>query len=418
MLEVWSYEDPTLVTQPQSIPREIADRLAGHPTVQSMEDLLGTSAEASRAAQAVEPGDETPDAIMKDEPANATAQSFIMAPRSITTEKLHESPAADLTHDLDIALPVFTLDPEISQDGTRISTQENSDSQSSNQQRSYLLNTKLSDGRSALLLDIGSVGNLMSQGWARVQAILAAGQGYMAKYKVRKTPLRISGVGHGHQSCDKDGRVPVCLADTGNTKHVGIFEAPMIEGDMPALMGRLALQRERTLIDIVTNKVYMMGPGDYSEALESAMPPGTRCFQAEIAQSGHMMLPCAAYDSGTIYKGEQGLKLHSELKLPVSEFEEFTQATSSRQTPTTQAKQGTNLASGKLKQEVVLRPAEPPGKKASEAKLTVPVLWHLWATRAALLKVAYCCSLGWPQHLLQLLLVTSVCSAFWSCSES
>ena len=168
------------------------------------------------------------------------------------------------------------------------------------------MNTKLSDGRSALLLDIGSVGNLMNYGWARIQTILAAGQGHQAKEKQRKTPLRISGVGHGHQTCEKDGVVPVCLRDTENKKALGTFEAPLISGDMPALMGRVSLQNARSLIHTVTNKVYFMGPSYYREALEAAMPPGTRCFQAEIAPSGHMMLPCANYDSGTTYKDEQG----------------------------------------------------------------------------------------------------------------
>ena len=61
----------------------------------------------------------------------------------------------------------------------------------------------------------------------------------------------------------------------------------------------------------------MMGLGDYVEALKAAMPPGTRCFQTEIAPSGHMMLPCACWKSGTQYKDNQGLKLLPELTLPV-----------------------------------------------------------------------------------------------------
>ena len=80
------------------------------------------------------------------------------------------------------------------------------------------------------------------------------------------------------------------------------------------------------------NIIYMVGPGDYREALEKALPPGTRSFQTEIAQSGHMMLPCATYKSGTIYTDNQGLKLHQELKLPVSELKDFPQAASSLQT--------------------------------------------------------------------------------------
>ena len=181
-----------------------------------------------------------------------------------------------------------------------------------------MFNTRLADGSSALLLDIGSVGNLMSYGWAREQATLAAGNGFKSTETQRQKPLRVSGVGHDHQICNKDGIVPVCLKDIEDKKASGTFEAPLIPGEMPALMGRVSLQKARTLIDIVSNKIYMLGPGDYTEALEAALPPGTRGFQTEISSSGHMMLPCAKFDSGTICKDKQGLKLYPELKLPVS----------------------------------------------------------------------------------------------------
>ena len=78
-------------------------------------------------------------------------------------------------------------------------------------ERSFLLNTKLQDGRMALLLDIGSVGNLMSRAWATAQSTLAYAAGYKSKEKKRKVPLRISGVGEGHQLCNHDGVVPVSI---------------------------------------------------------------------------------------------------------------------------------------------------------------------------------------------------------------
>ena len=157
----------------------------------------------------------------------------------------------------------------------------------------------------------------MSTGWAKVQGAFAGGQGFMSKIKKRKNPLKVSGGGHGHQVCDHDGVVPVCLRDDEQKRALGTFEAPLIEGDMPALMGRVSLQNARTIIDTSTNEIYMMGPGDHLPALKAAMPPGTRCFQTEIAPSGHMMLPCASYGSGSHYKDEQVLKLQPELTLPI-----------------------------------------------------------------------------------------------------
>ena len=66
----------------------------------------------------------------------------------------------------------------------------------------------------------------------------------------------------------KDGVVPVCLQDKEGKRALGTFEAPLVPGDVPALMGRVSLQNARTLIDTITNKVYMLGPGDYEEALQ------------------------------------------------------------------------------------------------------------------------------------------------------
>ena len=162
----------------------------------------------------------------------------------------------------------------------------------------------------------------MSTGWAHVQGTLAGGQGYKTQVKERKHPLKVSGVGHGHQICDHDGILPVCLKDNEQNLATGTFEAPLLEGNMPALMGRVSMQNARTLVDTIDNKIYMLGPGDYKEALEAALPPGTRCFQTEIAPSGHMMLPCACWNSGTQYTDNQGLKLLPELILPVQTTQE------------------------------------------------------------------------------------------------
>ena len=46
----------------------------------------------------------------------------------------------------------------------------------------------------------------------------------------------------------------------------------------------------------VDKRIYFLGPGDYN--LLKSLPPGTECFQGEIAASGHLVLPCCEYDLG------------------------------------------------------------------------------------------------------------------------
>ena len=65
------------------------------------------------------------------------------------------------------------------------------------------------------------------------------------------------------------------------------------DSDLPGLLGLTALRRNRAILDLHTMKVYFAGPGDYD--LMTAMPPGTDCFQAELAPSGHMVVPCCEY---------------------------------------------------------------------------------------------------------------------------
>ena len=119
--------------------------------------------------------------------------------------------------------------------------------------------------------------------------------------------------------CERDGVVPVSTKDEQGERSLGTFEAPLTPGDMPALTGRVSLERQRTILDCITHKVYFLGPGDYQDRLEESTPPGTRIFQGEIAPSGHWMLPCADFKRERSYEDISGLKLQPTLSLPTQE---------------------------------------------------------------------------------------------------
>ena len=63
--------------------------------------------------------------------------------------------------------------------------------------------------------------------------------------------------------------------------------------DLPGLLGKQSLKKNRAVWDFVTDRLYFMGPGDYD--LDKAMPPGTDSFQLETAPSGHSVLPCCEF---------------------------------------------------------------------------------------------------------------------------
>ena len=137
MLAVWGYMDPTLVTQhelqrstataatqsfiltPRSV---VTERLHESPAVDPTTDQqegtnLSESAEASRSTQAVLPEEAIPDFPMGEGPE----------PRDLS-DRLTETIIADLSdrlteaQDENMALPVFTLDPSLTQSGSQDQT--------------------------------------------------------------------------------------------------------------------------------------------------------------------------------------------------------------------------------------------------------------------------------------------------------
>ena len=156
--------------------------------------------------------------------------------------------------------------------------------------------TRLADGRPALLVDPGSVGNLCGESWARSVAEAAKKVGKMPTYTKRSRVLNVQGVGNGSQSCEHDMALPISMRTVEGDKVMsGKFVTPAIPGsDVPGLLGLTALTTNRAILDCNTRQLHFCGPGDYD--LTKLLPPGTDSLQLEIAPSGHLVLPCCEYD--------------------------------------------------------------------------------------------------------------------------
>ena len=156
--------------------------------------------------------------------------------------------------------------------------------------------TRLADGRPALLVDPGSVGNLCGETWARSVADAAKKVGKMPTYTKRSRVLNVQGVGKGSQSCEHDLALPISMRTVDGVKVMsGKFVTPAIPGsDVPGLLGLTALTTNRAILDCNTRQLHFCGPGDYD--LTTLLPPGTDSLQLEVAPSGHLVLPCCEYD--------------------------------------------------------------------------------------------------------------------------
>ena len=161
----------------------------------------------------------------------------------------------------------------------------------------YHSETRLLDGRPAVLIDPGSVGNLCGDDWASMVAKIAHSHGYNADYKKRDRPLNVRGVGNGSQRCTNDCFLPMAFRTKDGKKRVlGNFTTPCVQqSQLPGLMGLEALRKNKAVIDFGKMEMHFLGPADYE--LGHSMPPGTDTFELELAPSGHIVLPCGEFQT-------------------------------------------------------------------------------------------------------------------------
>eukprot|EP00969_Alexandrium_andersonii_P341029 15074032-Alexandrium_andersonii.AAC.1 len=103
----------------------------------------------------------------------------------------------------------------------------------------------------------------------------------------------------------------------GNGEAVaGTYRAPVApQSQLPALPGLASARKSRVIIDTITNRVYMRGPGDYD--LKACLPPGAQRLDCTYAPSGHVMLPCAEFGKAAHEpKGDGALNLQKPLAFP------------------------------------------------------------------------------------------------------
>ena len=165
-----------------------------------------------------------------------------------------------------------------------------------------------------MLLDIGSVGNVTGDLWARDMARKPCEAKRTPEQYKRDRPLNVSGVGNGSQTCTHNVKLPIAIP--GREKHLhGTFDSPSVpESSLPGLLGLTTLRKVRGIIDCNTCKLYLAGPADYN--LLDGLPPGTEEIQCEFAPSGHMVMPCAEFEK--LDKEPKGGVKSEPISLPVA----------------------------------------------------------------------------------------------------
>ena len=147
---------------------------------------------------------------------------------------------------------------------------------------------RLANGE-ALLVDTGAPKNISGSQWIERAAELAKLAGHGTAIKPLAKRMSVDGVGQNASSCHNAAVVPICMSD-GTTAH---FETPVItDSPVPALLGLESLERRRSIIDLVHGHLIELGPGGFKLNL----PPGSKIRQLQKTPTGHLMLPCTAWE--------------------------------------------------------------------------------------------------------------------------
>ena len=115
----------------------------------------------------------------------------------------------------------------------------------------YHAETRLRDGRPALLVDPGAVGHLSGDKWVQRQAQLSIQHGIKPIQTKRGRALDVGGVGQGKRTCRYNCCTPIALRRTDGSYSGGKYETPTVTNrEFPALLGLTSLRQGRCIIDL------------------------------------------------------------------------------------------------------------------------------------------------------------------------
>jgi hypothetical protein len=172
----------------------------------------------------------------------------------------------------------------------------------------YLTSNPHKDKHTTVLIDAGSVVNICGAQWAGAVGQEAEARGDKPTYEKRAVPLRISGVGSGHQEAIFDAVLPVRFPTPAGESTSGTIRLATVEqSTLPGLIGLQTLRANHCIIDFRTLEMHAL-PAEEVKKFTVSKPPGTQTFQCVLTPSGHLGLPCCA-DAKLKASGDPSLRL-------------------------------------------------------------------------------------------------------------
>jgi hypothetical protein len=117
------------------------------------------------------------------------------------------------------------------------------------------------------------------------------------------SPLSISGVGNGSQTCRQQLKIPIAIPDGAGGSTLHTMTTPIVTGgegaQLPGLLGLKSLESQRAILDMGAKRLILPGPADISIEL----PPGSISIPLDKAPSGHLVMVVDSYAELTAVRG-------------------------------------------------------------------------------------------------------------------
>lgn len=118
------------------------------------------------------------------------------------------------------------------------------------------------DDSLSIIIDPGAWTDLIDETLARSLARHAIEAGHKPSQDQLVTPLRIQGVGHGHQDCEWQIACPIAMTTDAGPAGLHQFSAPVVCGsgaNLPGLIGLKSLEHHRAGFELRTTSSHLAG---------------------------------------------------------------------------------------------------------------------------------------------------------------
>ena len=187
-----------------------------------------------------------------------------------------------------------------------------------------LAKTRLPYGELSVMIDIGSVHNVIGSNTLHAFVQKAVQHNQRENYIPRASRLNIQGVGPESAYCEKEVVMPLAIPGvvsdpSGGSSVKEFYRANVAEGcgaNLPAVIGKETLQDKDAVILLRRGEEVIAFPGPGRYLIEWSK--GTRLFPLKPTRSGHLVMPCGEYE-GLPQEGDRAAASSSQtIEIPMN----------------------------------------------------------------------------------------------------